>query len=169
METEVFSAQLADEVLSPEPPSIPLERPQGQRQSVWLFPKSEHQLLSANFSLAEFRCRCHAQRCHTTLVHPRLVESLQTLRQLVARPLVITSGYRCITYNRVVGGRPRSFHTRGMAADVVCESLEFLAELTELARGIPAIGAVGQYPARGFLHLDVRPRGTAGQIEQWSG
>ncbi|MDH4225851.1 MAG: D-Ala-D-Ala carboxypeptidase family metallohydrolase [Deltaproteobacteria bacterium] len=134
---------------------------------MWLFSKGDDLPLSRNFSSGEFACHCGDRGCHMTLIHPKLVETLQTLRDRMARPLVLTSGFRCKTYNRVVGGRVRSFHTRGMAADVVCASLEDVAELSAMALEIPWVGAVGRYPARFFVHVDVRPRDGAGQSETW--
>ena len=139
-----------------------------QREVLWLFPKAGHERLSENFFLREFRCRCHASRCHMTLVHPALVESLQKLRETVRRPLMLTSGYRCPTYNRIVGGRARSFHTRGMAADILCQDLEQIRELAEAAGRISAFGGIGEYHLRRFVHLDVRPRGFSGMPEKWS-
>ena len=139
------------------------------RQMVWQLSKTTNDALSANFNATEFRCRCNAQRCHTTLVHPRLVEVLQTLRDRLGKPLILTSGFRCVNYNRTVGGRARSFHTRGMAADIVCQTPETLKELAACAKELLAVGAIGQYAARSFIHIDVRPRKTGGQIETWSG
>ena len=137
------------------------------REHVWLFSKTERCCLSEDFHLREFKCRCRSSRCHMTLVHPRLVESLQTLRATLARPLMVLCGYRCVSYNRIVGGRPRSFHTRGMAADVLCQQLEQLQELAQAAEQLPAIGGIGEYPVRGFVHLDVRERDAAGCPEKW--
>lgn len=138
------------------------------REQVWLFPKFEAGALSAHFDLREFRCHCKASRCHLTLVHPHLLEALQTLRQALGRPLLLTSGYRCASYNRVVGGRARSFHTRGMAADVACQELSQLRQLAEAAGRIAAIGGIGEYPLRHFVHIDVRPREFSGLPTRWS-
>lgn len=139
-----------------------------RRETLWLFAKEQEGRLSGNFALGEFRCTCRERGCHYTLIHPRLVETLQTLREMLARPLVLTSGFRCIAHNRNVGGRLRSFHTRGMAADIRCGGLAELEELTEAARRIPAVGGLGSYPAKGFLHLDLRPRAAGGGIVEWS-
>ena len=43
---------------------------------------------------------------------------LEPLRQAAARPLVITSGYRCPQLNEAVGGVPTSAHLSGRAADI---------------------------------------------------
>lgn len=137
------------------------------RERLWLFPRQATGRLSANFAVDEFHCGCGDPRCHVTLVHPRLVEVLQTLRDRLARPLRLSSGYRCLAHNERVGGRARSFHTRGMAADVACGD-EAVAELAEAAAEVPAIGGIGAYPARGFVHLDVRPRRLDGTPVRWS-
>lgn len=138
------------------------------RERVWLFPKGADAHLSANFTLNEFHCRCGEFRCHLTLVHPKLVETLQTLRELLARPLYLSSGFRCESHNERIGGRTRSYHTRGMAADVVCATGAQMDELAESAAGIPAIGAIGSYPGPGYLHLDVRPRRSDGVAIRWT-
>jgi len=150
-------------------PVPPGGTPPRRREYLWSFAKRHDEPLSEHFSLREFHCGCTSGRCHHTLVHPKLVESLQTLRSMLAQPLVITSGYRCPAYNRTVGGRPRSFHTRGMAADVLCRDDTELAELARAAARIPAVGAIGRYPQRHFVHLDVRPREADGRITEWSG
>ena len=142
--------------------------PARRREQVWLFPKGKNETLSEYFELREFACRCGSARCHFTLVHPKLVETLQTLRQMLARPLILTSGFRCPDYNGVVGGRSRSFHTQGMAADILCLEAGHLEELAENAQRIPAIGGIGRYPLRKFVHLDVRGRTDFDAPETWS-
>ena len=154
--------------MTPNGEGAPIMPGSPPRETLWLFPKTGAERLSANFFLREFRCRCHATRCHMTLLHPALVESLQALRGALGRPLLLTSGYRCPTYNRIVGGRARSFHTRGMAADLLCQELEQIRELAEAAGRIPSIGGIGEYHLRRFVHLDVRPRGFSGLPEKWS-
>lgn len=137
-------------------------------ENLWLYPKSARDRLSNDFHLGEFRCRCHSNRCHMTLVHPQLAVCLQTLRDLLARPLILTSAFRCNSYNRIIGGRPRSYHTRGMAADILCQDLEQLEELAQAAAGIPAIGGLGRYPLRRFVHIDVRQRRDDAIPVAWS-
>ena len=154
------------EVRAGLPPAA--EGPAGRREHVWLFPKRKNEALSENFELREFACRCGSARCHFTLVHSKLVETLQTLRQMLARPLILTSGFRCPGYNRVVGGRARSFHTTGMAADILCLEAGHLEELAENAQRIPAIGGIGRYPLRKFVHLDVRVRTDSEAPQIWS-
>ena len=70
--------------------------------------------VSANFKLIEFQCRC----CGLVKLCPRLLANLQALREAWGGPIYITSGYRCHSRNRAVGGSATSLHLRGMAADI---------------------------------------------------
>lgn len=69
-------------------------RPVSVRESLWMFGKGAREQLSSNFYTREFSCRCRSTRCHFILIHPKLVDVLQTLRHLLARPIIITSGLR---------------------------------------------------------------------------
>jgi len=53
----------------------------------------------------------------------RLAETLERARRaLDNHAMLITSGYRSETLNRVVGGSLSSMHTLGLAADFICPS-----------------------------------------------
>ena len=43
---------------------------------------------------------------------------LDPLREKYGEPIVVSSGYRCPTLNRLVGGAPTSQHIRGEEADI---------------------------------------------------
>ena len=47
-----------------------------------------------------------------------LVLALEDVRSCYGRPVRITSGWRCQTHNRAVGGHPQSRHLVGCAADL---------------------------------------------------
>ena len=49
---------------------------------------------------------------------------LQPVRELLGRPLVVTSGYRSAELNRFIGGAPDSQHMYGMAADIICPGMK---------------------------------------------
>jgi len=155
-------------LVTPAAPGAAVSDPAPLRERLWLFPKEHAAPLSRNFDAAEFRCRCASPACHFTLLHPRLVETLQTLRELVAQPLPVSSGFRCAVHNRAVGGAWRSYHTRGMAADLLCRGPLTPDELAAAALRIPAVGGVGTYATRGFVHVDVRPR-TGAAPTRWNG
>src|SRR5436190_17071208 len=53
----------------------------------------------------------------------RLAETLERARRaLDNHAMLITSGYRSETLNRVIGGSQSSMHTLGLAADFICPS-----------------------------------------------
>lgn len=70
--------------------------------------------LSEHFSRSEFRCH-HCGR----IVDPpsSFIAKLEDLRRRIGRALPVVSGYRCEVHNRAVGGKRRSRHLRGDAAD----------------------------------------------------
>lgn len=76
--------------------------------------------VSAHFNLREFQCPC----CHRVMVHPRLVRMLEKLRGMFGRPLILTSGYRCLPHNRDVGGVDHSLHMIGQAVDVAVMAIQ---------------------------------------------
>ena len=48
-------------------------------------------------------------------------EILQPIRDKYGKPITVTSGYRCPSVNRMVGGSANSQHVKGQAADIKCE------------------------------------------------
>lgn len=88
-------------------------------------------MLSRNFSEEEFVCRCghcHWSRAQSGLVVPELVVGLQRARDALGKPIIVTSGRRCVEHNRVVGGVYGSYHISGMAADVKADDMNALLE-----------------------------------------
>ena len=108
-------------------------------------------IISPHFNLSEYACPC----CHRVMLHPRLLAKLVKLRNVLERPVFITSGYRCSTYNRKVGGVVNSYHLIGLAADIKVKDVN-LIELLGKAEEIDFNG-IGFYEKKNFLHLDVRP------------
>lgn len=52
----------------------------------------------------------------------RLAEGLEHVRSVLNYPILISSGYRCLQLNSLLGSKPSSAHTRGLAADFICPS-----------------------------------------------
>lgn len=111
--------------------------------------------LSKNFSRAEFACKGDNCCGHSAPVHPLLVKGLQELRDLLHRPLIITSGFRCVKHNSEIQGVSDSYHCLAMAADITCGYVDS-KELSNLAETILIFrhGGIGVYPE--WVHLDVR-------------
>ena len=104
--------------------------------------------LSPHFSLDEFQCPC----CLTVRLQPNLLHRLEALRGRWG-PVRITSGYRCPSHNREVGGVENSRHMVGAAADVaVAQQLQRSFCLLAREEGF---SSVIPYGSRGFVHLAV--------------
>lgn len=72
--------------------------------------------LSKNFDSSEFACKCG---CGYDTPDPELIRMLQAARDLYGKPMIISSGCRCIKHNRAVGGAANSAHITGKAAELI--------------------------------------------------
>lgn len=83
---------------------------------------------------------------------PALLVALDNTRHLAGLPIILTSGFRCPSYNKKVGGSRTSAHMSGLAMDIACSDPEhrFLYIRAALAAGFTRIG-IGHT----FLHLDI--------------
>lgn len=127
------------------------------------FPKDAHAQLSTHFNTDEFSCHCE---CKTpTLVDVELIRKLDRMRELLGKPLKITSGYRCSRQQQKLRDDGRhtaisvSTHERGMAADLFCANVTGyeLAQIAEQA-GFTSIGT-----AKTWIHVDTR-----GDLRRWT-
>ena len=109
-------------------------------------------MLSKNFYKKEFACKCG---CGLQSVNPRLITALQKLRDLIGRPITITSACRCESHNAKVGGVKNSYHTQGIAVDIQVKGMT-PKEVAKCAETIKEFyeGGIGIYKT--FVHLDVR-------------
>ena len=107
-----------------------------------------------DFSPGEFACCCG---CGTVNVQPALLSHLQAMRDMLGRPMVVTSGCRCASHNDAVStATPKSAspHLGGWAADIaVRDRAERYAVVdAALAVGVKRIGV-----GKSFVHIDVAP------------
>lgn len=72
-----------------------------------------------NFKKSEFKCKCKGKYCngYPSEIAYSLVELLQKTRDYYKKPITITSGLRCKTHNKNVGGTTNSKHMTGQAVD----------------------------------------------------
>ena len=128
----------------------------GIKMSVKTYQKGIVEQLSANFRSTEFDC--HGKGCcGKTLVDDRLVNYLQQIRDHFGVPVIITSGYRCLTHNANVGGTSGSTHFQGMAADIQVKGVA-PAQVAAFAESI-GIQGIGLYESDAdgwFVHIDTR-------------
>lgn len=107
-----------------------------------------------NFSIAELACRCAGRFCGGAYWHDaEFLDALQTLRDEIGRPFVITSGHRCAQWNAAVGGAPNSRH-KTIAVDISLTGHDRFA-LRDAAK---RIGFTGVGLGKTFIHLDRRVR-----------
>lgn len=114
---------------------------------------------TANFSTREFRCHDGTDVPERFYADTQLLmEQLEVLREHFGKPIHIMSGYRSPAHNRRKGGRKKSRHLRGQAADIQVDGVDpgdvadAIAQL--IAAGRMEQGGLGRYPR--FTHYDVR-------------
>src|SRR5688572_17818386 len=79
--------------------------------------------LTKNFNLIEFMCKDGTPVPEKLIPNVQsLATNLQVLRDFLGEPVRLNSGYRTPSYNKKVGGQPKSFHLKAMAADITVKS-----------------------------------------------
>jgi len=115
--------------------------------------------LTKNFKLEEFQCK--GGTIMNVSVYANVIElssALQIIRECIDYPIHITSAYRGLEYNRMIGSKDTSQHVLGKAADlqvkeiIPIELYEVIEALIELEY-IPE-GGLGLYNT--FVHYDIR-------------
>ena len=109
-----------------------------------------------NFKEAEFACS-EFKVCH---MQPAFMATLQKIRTIYGKPLIISSGYRSLEHSREKGKIHAGEHTLGLAADILIAGAEAL-KLVDIAinQGVRRIGVSqkGDYNVR-FLHFGIGDR-----------
>lgn len=122
-------------------------------------------MLTEHFSESEFACRCCGQ-LPTAGISMALLLGLERLRARINQPIYISSGYRCPSHNRAVGGVWNSQHVRGTAADIYVDDMS-VRELARICKQI--FDSVGTYESQGFVHVDMREGGSVPGYYLWEG
>lgn len=88
--------------------------------------------LSTHFTLEELTASTKAKILGINNVpsaeHKKNLEILATkclepIRELLGKPMIITSGYRCQALNKAVGGSSTSHHTKAFAVDFIVNGM----------------------------------------------
>ena len=112
--------------------------------------------LSANFKSTEFDCQ-GSNCCLTTEIDEKLIDYVQKIRNHFGKPVNVSSGYRCATHNKNIGGATGSRHSKGQAADIYINGVT-PAEIAKYAESIGILG-IGLYETDAdghFVHVDTR-------------
>jgi len=112
------------------------------------------------FKESEFACPC----CGENKINPQLVTALEHVRQLYfGKPLIISSGYRCLKREKKVNGTGAN-HPKGWAADLMGEGhtpiegedlLNLIVGLYE--QGIERFILYRDRKNKPHLHVDMNP------------
>jgi len=116
--------------------------------------------LTNNFTLQEFDCKDGTPVPQQFIPNvQKLAEQLQTLRDYIGEPVMITgSGYRTPSHNAKVGGARNSQHLTASGADInarnytprqLSKIIEKLIKEKKMLQG-----GIGVY--KGFVHYDIR-------------
>jgi zinc D-Ala-D-Ala carboxypeptidase len=104
------------------------------------------------FTREELKCK-GTDEC---FMNEEFMNQLHRLREDYARPMRITSGYRDVSYNTVIGGSPNSAHILGQAVDVaVSGNLAYDLIRMAMLHGFTGIGVAQRGPQnKRFIHID---------------
>jgi uncharacterized protein YcbK (DUF882 family) len=120
------------------------------------------------FNVNEFACKCG---CGTNKVKSALIDTLNIIRGTVGVPVTVTSGTRCPTHNKKVGGVANSNHLSGDAADIQAKGVSpadvraVIRKLWEQGK-LPELAGLGAYKT--FTHVDIAPK-VKGRLRTWNG
>ena len=118
--------------------------------------------LSAHYNVQEFRCKCGGT--HDILISSELIDKLELLyTALDCSKIIVTSGYRCPTHDKAVGGTSTGQHTKGTAADICCYGQDGKPISSKLvcckAQDLGFTGIANIDSSYQYTHVDVRNTG----------
>lgn len=120
--------------------------------------------LSRDFRAAEFDC----QHCGARGIHQAFVECLQGLRDAIGKPLVITSGFRCVRHPIEARKAKPGRHTEGIAADLRAIGAPLSTLYRTVLQEFPEFTGIGVAPHQNYIHLDTRPIPKGQRAVVWS-
>ena len=86
---------------------------------------------------------------------------LEPARQEYGHPIEVTSGYRSERLNKVVGGKPKSQHLRGQAADLQADNLERLYDIIQSQGNYDQLLLESNGKSK-WIHVSFNPDGNRG-------
>ena len=118
---------------------------------------------SAHFARSEFKCKCGGKYCNgypAGNTSAKLLNILEELRAYYGKAITITSGQRCKTRNKQVGGVSGSAHTKGKAADIyipgICDTAAGRRQVVARAYALGAAYAYANTSGMGnAVHINV--------------
>lgn len=125
------------------------------------YPYNANVQLSPHFNVQEFRCKCG--KTHNIYVSDELVSMLESIFQKMNCSMAtITSGYRCATHDRSVGGYGSGPHVEGVAVDICFYDKSGKPISTKLisclAQDMGFKGIANITSDYAYIHLDMKGR-----------
>jgi len=126
------------------------------------YKNTDNTQLSAHFNVREFGCGCGGT--HYILISSELIDKLEQLHAAFhCSKIIVTSGYRCPTHDKNVGGTGSGQHTKGTAADICCYAQDGSIISSKLvccaAQDIGFTGIANIDSSYQYTHVDVRTSG----------
>lgn len=87
-------------------------------------------------------------------------ECLDLIREEYGKPITVSSGYRCKTLNRLVGGKENSQHINGEAADLVGKSENETRKIFETAKHVGVYDQLLYERSRGKVWVHISHKAT---------
>ena len=110
-----------------------------------------------NHKLSEFICGCKKNYCngYPAELDSDIISVIEDVEAEFGLPVIITSGLRCVKYNKIVGGISNSKHLQGKAADI---SLNFKSTNDQKLHAYLLKHPKVSYTYTGFgaVHFDVK-------------
>ena len=108
--------------------------------------------ISEHFTRDRLACKCG---CGQDTVDVELIKVLEDLRRRFKQPVYVSSGNRCLAYNRTLpDSRDTSQHIKSKATDIWVSSVPPRIVYNYLTMKYPNKYGIGLY--RSFVHIDVR-------------
>ena len=118
-----------------------------------------------HFKPKEFACKCGKCDSSGNEMSFELIKALDYLRSSVGKPLVITSGHRCLAHQKEVSPGILGAHPLGRAVDIKLPNVDFFISLMACVHSNNLLAAdrfmltvrfqgIGVYPNQRFIHLD---------------
>ena len=123
------------------------------------YPFRDDTQLTPHFNAHVFKCKCGQP--HDFQLADELVGKLEELYgKLNCSKIIVTSGFRCVTHDKNVGGSGTGQHTKGNAADICCYGQDGNPISSKIvcctAQDIGFTGIANINESYQYTHVDVR-------------
>lgn len=118
--------------------------------------------IAEHFMLKEFASHDTGE----VMLDARLLDLLEIIRIRINEPLIITSGYRTLEWNRKVKGVFNSYHRLGMAADITAKKVSLIKLAFTCARSF--VPGMVVYEKENFIHIEMKSHAKYSIPESWT-